>query len=110
MMTYIELQNILEVWGLSWSVIGHRIEIGAQDFGAPMGGDICIAEISAVDQDTYMLHYDTAQDTLMDHQDMLKLNQLCKQLSSTPLDERGVKSKFRQKLSNAFSRVKSAFA
>lgn len=36
-MTYIELQNILEVWGLSWSVAGRRIEIGAQDLGAPNG-------------------------------------------------------------------------
>lgn len=109
-MTYIELQNILEVWGLSWSVVGHRIEIGAQDFGAPMGGDICIAEISTAEQNTYLLHYDAAQDTLMDHQDMIKLNQLCKQLSSTPLDERGSKSMFREKLANAFSRVKSVFA
>lgn len=108
-MTYIELQNILEVWGLSWSVVGHRIEIGAQDFGAPMGGDICIAEISTAERNTYLLHYDAAQDTLMDHQDMIKLNQLCKQLSSTPLAERGFKSEFRQKLSNTFSRVKSAF-
>lgn len=109
-MTYIELQNILEVWGLSWSVAGHRIEIGAQDFGAPTGGDICIAEISTTDQNTYLLHYDAAQDTLMDHQDMIKLNQFCKQLSSTPLEDRGSRSVFREKLARTLSRVKSAFA
>lgn len=104
--TYVDLQRELQTWDdVTWLVYRHQIDIAVSVQGGFADDTETLASLSTDELDRYKINYQAANGSSLNDWQLTALMLMLDHLSSVPLDQRGPRSVFRQRMATLRSKM-----
>lgn len=104
--TYIDLQRELQTWDdITWLVCKHQIDIEVSVQGGLTDDSETLASLSTDALDTYNINYRAANGSSLSDWQLTRLMLMLEHLSAIPLEQRGPRSIFRQRMQTLRSKM-----
>lgn len=104
--TYVDLQRKLQTWDdVTWLVCKHQIDIAVSVQGGFADSTETLASLSTDEFGKYKINYRAADGSSLDDWQLTALMLMLEHLSSVPLDQRGPRSVFRQRMATLRSKL-----
>lgn len=104
--TYVDLQRELQTWDdVTWLVYRHQIDIVVSVQGGFADDTETLASLSTDELDRYKINYQAANGSSLNDWQLTALMLMLDHLSSVPLDQRGPRSVFRQRMATLRSKM-----
>lgn len=104
--TYVDLQRKLQTWDdVTWLVCRHQIDIVVSVQGGFADDTETLASLSTDELDRYKINYRAADGSSLNDWQLTALMLMLDHLSAVPLDQRGPRSVFRQRMATLRSKL-----